>query len=137
MAPPPKGILFGPVQDWGKGSSKVLLEFDGEDGVKKIRQYILEDVTKWHLVPEFLEKGNKALGQVISNSRHLEKEWEGNISWEHHVSQLEKENREEEEVIKVVDGPSVERAIEILNRGIVIQDGSVNRLLEGFNFEHS
>ncbi|RPB22305.1 hypothetical protein L211DRAFT_850848 [Terfezia boudieri ATCC MYA-4762] len=52
------------------------------------------------------------------------------------MSQLEKENREEEEVIRVVDGSMAERAIEILTRGVMIQDGSVNGLLEEFDFEH-
>ncbi|RPB19073.1 hypothetical protein L211DRAFT_853534 [Terfezia boudieri ATCC MYA-4762] len=51
------------------------------------------------------------------------------------MSQLEKENREEEEVIRVVDSPSAERAIEILNRGIAFQDWVVNGLLEGFDYK--
>ncbi|RPB27206.1 hypothetical protein L211DRAFT_897096 [Terfezia boudieri ATCC MYA-4762] len=122
MAPPPKGVLFGPVKDWGKGASKVLLEFDGEDG---------------GLVPEFGERGERAILQAIVNSQEVEKSWSGGGSWEHHISQLEKESREEEEVIKVVDGLSAERAIGILTRGVMIQDGSVNGLLEGFDFEYS
>ncbi|RPB21816.1 hypothetical protein L211DRAFT_851267 [Terfezia boudieri ATCC MYA-4762] len=109
MAPPPKGVLFGSVKDWGKGVSKVLLEFDREDGVKK----------------------------AIANSQEAKKSWSRGGSWEHHMSQLEKESREEEEIIKVVDRLSVERAIEILTRRVMIQDGAVNGLLEEFDFEYS
>ncbi|RPB18026.1 hypothetical protein L211DRAFT_854558 [Terfezia boudieri ATCC MYA-4762] len=84
-----------------------------------------------------MARGREALNQAISNTHHASKEWKGDSDWEYHVSQLEKENREEEEVIKVVDGPSAERAMEILNRGIVIQDGSINGILDRFDYEHS
>ncbi|RPB23802.1 hypothetical protein L211DRAFT_222651 [Terfezia boudieri ATCC MYA-4762] len=57
MASPPKDVLFGPIQDWGLGHSKLTLEFDGEGGVKKRRQYSLEDVTNWVAIPEFGERG--------------------------------------------------------------------------------
>jgi len=36
MAPDPWGVHFGPIEDWGQGTSKLLSEFDGE-GDAKIR----------------------------------------------------------------------------------------------------
>ncbi|KAF8415692.1 hypothetical protein EV426DRAFT_722074 [Tirmania nivea] len=109
MAPPPKGVLFGPIKDWGKGHSKALLEFDGEGGVKMRRQYVLEDIANWITVPKFGEKSQK----------------------------IEKECRAEEETLRVVDGPSAERAIEILNKVVVIQDSAVKEELDGFDFEYN
>jgi len=34
MRPHPIGVLFGPVKDWGQGSTKLLLESDGEGDLK-------------------------------------------------------------------------------------------------------
>ena len=56
-----KVVLFGPIRDWGNSESNVLLEFDGEGGVKKRRQFVLEDVASWHLVSAFREEGVDAL----------------------------------------------------------------------------
>ncbi|KAF8457126.1 hypothetical protein BGX38DRAFT_1316939 [Terfezia claveryi] len=80
MAPPPRGVVFGPIKDWGKGGCKLLLEHDGEG--------------------------------------------------------VEKDLRDEEEAIKVMDGLSAERVVEILKRSIAIQDGTVNSQLEGYDVEY-
>ncbi|KAF8428015.1 hypothetical protein BGX38DRAFT_1334691 [Terfezia claveryi] len=136
MAPPPQGVLFGPIKDWGKGSSKVLLEFE-EGGVKWRRQFALEDVTSWHEVPEFGERGTEALVQAGRNSERAKQDWAGEGDWELHISQLERRGRQDEEIIRVRDSSSAERAIEILTRGIAIQDGAINEQLEGLDFEYA
>ncbi|KAF8433146.1 hypothetical protein BGX38DRAFT_1146219 [Terfezia claveryi] len=136
MAPPLQGVLFGPIKDWGKGSSKVLLEFE-EGGVKKRRQFALEDITSWHEVPEFRERGTKALVQAGRNSERAKQEWSGEGDWELHISQLEWRGSQDEETIRVRDSFSAKRAIEILTRGIAIQDGAINGQLEGLDFEYT
>ncbi|KAF8425268.1 hypothetical protein EV426DRAFT_708895 [Tirmania nivea] len=116
MAPPPKGVLFGPIKDWGLGHSKLILEFDGEDGVKKVRQYVLEDMAGWYRVPEFGDRGKDTLeGAGVRTART--------------------NNEEEEEVLRVTDGPSAERAIELLDRGLIIQDAAANGELDGLDVE--
>ncbi|KAF8415580.1 hypothetical protein EV426DRAFT_722089 [Tirmania nivea] len=50
---------------------------------------------------------------------------------------IEKEYRAEEETLRVVDGPSAEKAIEILNKVVVIQDSIVNRELDSFDFKYN
>ncbi|KAF8433454.1 hypothetical protein BGX38DRAFT_1333744 [Terfezia claveryi] len=40
MAPPSRGVIFGPIKNWGKGSCKLLLEFCSEEGVKGRRQAV-------------------------------------------------------------------------------------------------
>ncbi|KAF8449910.1 hypothetical protein BGX38DRAFT_1329888 [Terfezia claveryi] len=64
----------------------------------------------------------------------MKKEWEreGEGDWYKHISQVERNLREKEGVIRVTDGPSVERAIAILNRSMAIQDGAVNRQLNEY-----
>ncbi|KAF8442666.1 hypothetical protein BGX38DRAFT_1314369 [Terfezia claveryi] len=138
MAPPPRGVVFGPIKDWGKGGCKLLLEHDGEGGLKKRRQYTMEDVAGWALIPEFRERGEEALSQAIVNTEHARArgEWRGEGDWCMHISQVEKDLRDEEEAIKVMDGPSAERAVEILKRSITIQDGTVNGQLEGYDVEY-
>ncbi|KAF8434412.1 hypothetical protein BGX38DRAFT_1275512 [Terfezia claveryi] len=136
MAPPPRGVVFGPIKDWGKGGCKLLLEHDGEGGLKKRRQYTLENVAGWALIPEFRERGEEALSQAMANTEHARGEWRGEGDWSMHISQVEKDLREEEETIKVMDGPSAERAVEILKRSIAIQDGTVNSQLEGYDVEY-
>ncbi|KAF8458702.1 hypothetical protein BGX38DRAFT_1300721 [Terfezia claveryi] len=74
MAPPPRGVLFGPIVDWSKGSSKVLLEFIDDGGIRRMRQYVLEEVTKWHLVPGFGENGSRALSQSCANTEKCKSE---------------------------------------------------------------
>ncbi|KAF8433081.1 hypothetical protein BGX38DRAFT_1276338 [Terfezia claveryi] len=136
MVPPPRGVVFGPIKDWGKGGCKLLLEHDGEGGLKKRRQYTLENVAGWALIPEFRERGEEALSQAMANTEHARGEWRGEGDWSMHISQVEKDLREEEETIKVTDGPSAERAVEILKRSIAIQDGTVNGQLEGYDVEY-
>ncbi|KAF8432372.1 hypothetical protein BGX38DRAFT_1334049 [Terfezia claveryi] len=136
MALPLRGVVFGPIKDWGKGGCKLLLEHDGEGGLKKRRQYTLEDVAGWALIPEFREKGEEALSQAIFNTEHARGEWRGKGDWCMHISQVEKDLREEEEVIKVTDSLLAERAVEILRRSIAIQDGTVNGQLEGYDVEY-
>ncbi|KAF8428176.1 hypothetical protein EV426DRAFT_705075 [Tirmania nivea] len=97
MAPPPKGVVFGPVSDWGKGSCKLLLEHDGEG------------------VPEFGEKGMEALSQAVLNTENGKKGWKGEGDWFRHISQLERDHKDEEETLRVTDETSAGRAIEILN----------------------
>ncbi|KAF8422252.1 hypothetical protein EV426DRAFT_718285 [Tirmania nivea] len=106
MALPLKGVLFGPIKDWGKGYSKALLEFNGE-------------------------------GEFWSSEKRVRKSKRGKGDWDLYTSQIEKECRVEEETLRVVDGPSAERAIEILNKEVVIQDGIVNGELDGFNFKYN
>ncbi|KAF8436104.1 hypothetical protein BGX38DRAFT_100976 [Terfezia claveryi] len=118
------------------GSSKVLLESNDEGGVKRRRQFALEKVTQSHMAPEIGENGSRALLQAWSNMEKSRKEWTGKDDWDHHVSQQERLGREDEEVFRVKDGSLVESDIEILARGIVIQDGSVNGHLEGFDFTY-
>ncbi|KAF8436679.1 hypothetical protein BGX38DRAFT_1284222 [Terfezia claveryi] len=91
LAPPPRGVVYGPIKDWGKGSYKLLFNFSSNEGVKGRRQYI---------------------------------------------SQVERDLREEEEVIRVTNGPSVERVVEILARAVTIQDGAANGQLEGYEVEY-
>ncbi|KAF8446864.1 hypothetical protein BGX38DRAFT_1270857 [Terfezia claveryi] len=136
MAPPPRGVLFGPIVDWGKGSSKVLLEFIDDRGIRRMRQYVLEEVTKWHLVPGFGENGSRALSQACANTKKCKSEWQGGEDWDLHISQQERQGRGNEEVLRVRDCPSAERAIEILRNGLTIQDSSVNGRLEGFDFTY-
>ncbi|RPB20370.1 hypothetical protein L211DRAFT_893547 [Terfezia boudieri ATCC MYA-4762] len=92
MAPPPKGVVYGPIKDWRKGSCKLLLEFGSKEGKKGRRQYVLEEV--------------------------------------------ERDLRGEEEIIRVMEGPSIERAVGILSKGIAIQDGAANGQLEGYEVDY-
>jgi len=69
MAQHPKGVLFGPVKDWGQGSTKLLLESDGEGDLKVRRQLTLENVTNWLAIPKFQELGGEvALATAVSTS---------------------------------------------------------------------
>ncbi|RPB19245.1 hypothetical protein L211DRAFT_898222 [Terfezia boudieri ATCC MYA-4762] len=136
MAPSPRGVLYGPIKDWDKGGSKVLLELGGEGG-GQWRQFVLENVISWHGIPEFGERGRKALLQAGSNTENRRREWLGEEDWDIHISRQERLGREEEEVLRVRDGPSAERAIEILTKGLAIQDALVNGHLEGFDVAYS
>ncbi|RPB20337.1 hypothetical protein L211DRAFT_852449 [Terfezia boudieri ATCC MYA-4762] len=135
MALPPRGVVFGPIKDWGKGGCKLLLEH-GEGGLKKRRQYTLENVAGWAPILEFGERGEKALSQAMVNTEHGRGEWQGEGDWCMHISQVEKDLKEEKEAIKVTDGPSAERAVKILKRAVAIQDGTVNDQLEEYDMEY-
>ncbi|RPB19948.1 hypothetical protein L211DRAFT_579326 [Terfezia boudieri ATCC MYA-4762] len=136
LAPPPRGVVYGPIKDWGKGSCKLLLDFSSKEGVKGRRQYVIEDVAGWAAISEFGEKGRKALEQAVSNTELARENWKGEGDWCRYISQAERDLREEEEVIRVTDGPSAERAVEILARAVAIQDGAANGQLEGYEVEY-
>lgn len=76
MAPPPRGVLHGLIKDWGKGSSKILLEL-GEERGGQWRQFVLENMTSWHSILEFGERGRRALLQASSNTESRRREWLG------------------------------------------------------------
>ncbi|RPB19778.1 hypothetical protein L211DRAFT_852894 [Terfezia boudieri ATCC MYA-4762] len=136
MVPSPRGVLYGPIKDWEKGSSKVLLEL-GEEGGGQWRQFIFENVSNWHNILEFGERGRRALLQAGSNTENRRREWIGDEDWDIHISRQKRLGREEKEVLRVKDGPLAERAIEILTKGLAIQDASVNEHLEGFDVVYS
>ncbi|KAF8458643.1 hypothetical protein BGX38DRAFT_1138708 [Terfezia claveryi] len=136
MASPPKGVVFGPIKDWGRGSCKLLLEFGDKEEVKGRRQYVLEEVANWAGVPEFGDRGARALDLAMANTERAIEAWEGEGDWSRHISQIERDLREEEEVIKVTDGQSADRAVEILSRAVAIQDGAVNGQLDGYEVDY-
>ena len=103
MPPLNKGVLFGPIRNWSNGESKILLEFDSEGRVQKRRQFVLQNMAGWHLVNAFGEEGVDALRNAHRRSQILKKDGDANRSWNHDIIQKEREGREQEEVIKVVD----------------------------------
>ncbi|KAF8427649.1 hypothetical protein BGX38DRAFT_1299825 [Terfezia claveryi] len=136
MAPPPKSVVYGPIKDWGKGSCKLLLEFSSEKRKKGRRQYILEEVTSWAGVPELGDRGVEALDLAMANTEWAREGWQGEGDWCRHISQVERDLSGEEEIIRVTDGPSAERAVGILSKGIAIQDGVANGQLEGYEVDY-
>ena len=136
MPPLNKGVLFGPIRNWGNGESKVLLEFDREGGEKKRRQFVLEDVASWHLIGAFGEEVAEALRNAHRRAQILKKDGDANRFWDHDITQKERNGREEEEMIKVVDEVWVKRAIEILNAGIAIQDLASCEEVKGVDVLH-
>ena len=56
------------------------MEFDGEGGVKKRRQYVLEDVTGWHKIDAFGEEGAEALTNAHQRAQILKKDGDTNGS---------------------------------------------------------
>ena len=52
------------------------------------------------------------------------------------VTSIERKGRGDEETFEVVDDTMAERAIELLNRGLVIQDEAVNGSIEGLDVQH-
>jgi len=137
MAPHPRGVLFGPVKDWGQGSTKLLLESDGEGDLKVRRQLTLENVTNWLSIPKFQELGEEVtLATEVSTSTRQCKEFTGKGSFELAVNSIERKGRGDEEIFEVVDYTTVERAIELLNRGLAIQDEAANGSMEGLDMQH-
>ena len=112
------------------------MEFDDEGGMKKRRQFVLKDVTNWHLVSAFGEEGAEALRNSHRRTQIMKKDGDANGSWNHDITQLECEGREEEEAIKVVDQTSAKRAIEILNASIAIQDLASCEEVKGVDIVH-
>ena len=137
MAPHPRGVLFGPVKDWGQGSTKLLLESDGEGDLKVRRQLTLKNVTNWLAIPKFQELGAEvALATAVSTSTRQCKEFAGEGSFELAVTSIERKGRGDEEIFEVVDDTTAERAIELLNRGLVIQDEAANGSMQGLDIQH-
>ena len=60
----------------------------------------------------------------------------GEGSFELVVTSIERNCREDEETFEVVDDTMAERVIELLNRGLVIQDEAANRSMEGLDVQH-
>jgi len=137
MAPHPRGVLFGPVKDWGQGSTKLLLKSDGEGDLKVRLQLTLENVTNWLAIPKFQELGGEvALAIAASTSARQCKEFSGEGSFELAVTSIERKGRGDEETFEVIDDTTAERAIELLNRGLVIQDKAANGSMEGLDVQH-
>jgi len=85
------------------------------------RQLILENVTNWLSIPKFQELGREvALATAVSTSARQYKEFAGEGLFELAVTSIERKGREDKETFEVVDDTTVERAIELLNRGLVI-----------------
>jgi len=137
MAPHARGVLFGPVKDWGQGSTKLLLESDGEGDLKVTRELTLENVTNRLAIPKFQELGGEvALATAVSTSTRQCKEFVGEGSFELAVTSIEGKGRGDEEIFEVVDDTTAERAIELLDRGLVIQDEAANGSIEGLDVQH-
>jgi len=97
----------------------------------------LENVTNWLSVPKFQELGGEvALTTAVSTSTRQCKEFAGEGSFELAVTSIERKGRGDEETFEVMDDTTAERAIELLNRGLVIQDEAANRSIEGLDVQH-
>jgi len=137
MAPHTRGVLFGPVKDCGQGSTKLLRESDGEGDLKVRRKLSLENVTNWLSILKFQElEGEVALATAVSSSTRQCKEFASEGSFELAVTSIERKGRGNEETFEVVDDTTAERAIELLNRGLVIQDEAANGSMEGLDVQH-
>ena len=86
MAPVNKGVLFGPIRKCGEEQSKVILELEGEVGVKKRRDFVLEDVTSWHKIDAFGEKAADALRNVYRRTQLIKQDGDAHRSWDHAVT---------------------------------------------------
>ena len=81
----------------------------------------MENVTNWLAIPKFQELGSEvALATAASTSARQCKEFSGEGSFELAVTSIERNGRGDEETLEVVDDTMAERAIELLNRGLVI-----------------
>jgi len=121
MALHPSGVLFSTVKDWVQGSTKLLLESDGEEDLKLRRQLTLENVTNWVAIPKFQKlEGEVALATAVPTSANQCKEFSGEGSFELAVTSIKRNRRGDEETFEVIDDTTVERAIERLSRGLVI-----------------
>ena len=127
MVRPPKRVIFGPLINWGAGGSKALFEYDGEGEVKKVKQFVVEDISNWNLIPRFTDlKGLKRLTTAAQRTITRYKEvTEEDGSWDEKIMSMERLGKAEEEVIRVTDEMTAERAIEILERNYVIQDATL------------
>jgi len=72
----------------------------------------------------------------VSTSTRQCKEFKGEGSFELAVTSIERKGRRDEETFEVEDDTTAERAIELLNRGLVIQDEGANGSMEGLDVQH-
>ena len=137
MAPYPRGVLFGPVKDWGQGSTKLLLESDGEGDLKVRRQLTLENVMNWLAMSRFQEIGGEAaLAMAMSTATRRYAKYDGEGSFQMAVTSLERKGTGDEVRFEVVDDNTAERAIELLYRGLAIQDEVANGSMEGLDIQY-
>ena len=139
MAPgPSKGVLFGPVKDWRRPGDRVLREIKG-----RVRQYQLEDVTNWDAVRRFRElRGKEVLNEAEGRIVREELEWndeEKGRSMIESITLRERESHDDMEILKVIDPPTAERAIEILRdpNSWLIQDEAEGGIIEDREVEYS
>ena len=128
MVRPLKGVIFGPLINWGAGGSKALLEYDGEGGVKQVKQFVLEEISNWNVIQRFTDlKGPERLTAAAQRTiTRYEQATEEDGSWDEKIMSMERLGRAEEEVIRVIDETMAERAIEILERSYLIQDATLH-----------
>jgi len=128
MVRPPKGVIFGPLTNWGAGGSKAIFEYNGEGGVKKVKQFVLEDISNWNVIPRFtdLNSPERLTAAAQRTITKYEEATEEDGSWNEKIMSMERLGRAEEEVIRVTDEMTAERAIEILERSYLIQDATLH-----------
>ena len=97
----------------------------------------MKNVTNWLAIPKFQELGGEvALATAVSTSVRQCKEFSGEGSFELAVTSIERKGRADEEIFEVVDNTRAERAIELLRRGLAIQDEAANGSMEGLDIQH-
>ena len=72
----------------------------------------------------------------MSSSTRQCKEYSGKGSFELAVTSIERKGRGDKKTFEVVDDTRAERAIELLNRGLVTQDEAANGSMEGLDVQH-
>ena len=129
MVRPLKGVIFGLLTNWGAGGSKAPFEYDGEGGVKKVKQFVLEKISNWHVIPRFTDlKGPERLTAAAQRTiARYEQATEEDGSWDEKNISMERLGRAEEEIIRVIDETTAERAIEILECSYLIQDATLHK----------
>jgi len=128
MVRSPKGVIFGPLTNWGAGGSKALFQYDGEGEVKKVKQFVLEEISNWNVIPRFTDlNGPERLTAAAQRTiARYEQATEKDSSWDEKIMSMERLGRAEEEIIRVIDKTTAERAIEILERSYLIQDATLH-----------
>ena len=97
----------------------------------------MKNVTNWLAISKFQELGGEvALVTAASTSARQCKEFSGEGSFELAVTSIERKGRGDEETFEVVDDTTAERAIKLLNIGLVIQDEAANGSMEGLDIQH-
>jgi len=83
------------------------------------------------VIPKFHELGGEvALTTAVSTSTRQCKEYTDEGFFELAITNIERKRRGDDETFEVVDDTMAERAIKLLNRGLVIQDEAANGLME-------